>query len=470
MTAETLQELRFAFGELGGVTAAQVDKGLEKFNQQIGLAAIGNKRAADTLKQLGISFADSGGRARETEAVLNDTLAALANIESDSRRAALAARLFGEEAGAKLSASLAGGIKQLDQTREAVVGLISDQNVRDAELLNDSFERIAKTIGGSLRNAAIEATSDLAALFGLIDRGPAGDIQASIRDLERQISAFQSAAQAGALGGNQILLDQAEADLKRLQAQLRVAENIKPFSERRRLLDARRSGKQEADAFGDGLEEISVAARNLGTPLDGVMQQWRELWSDEGLQEASATLVKMPDDLMKLSPAFNTAVVANEKLIAGLKETDSQQQQLAASMGASFQDAFTGWILGAERSFSDLLKRMAVEFATSAIFKSLGSLFPGGGFFANFFGGARAEGGPVSAGKGYLVGERGPEMFFPGQSGMIAAGGGGVVYNDNSTFNFSGNRDDAPMLRAVLAQHKREVMAEIKDKQRRGRF
>jgi tape measure domain-containing protein len=35
------------------------------------------------------------------------------------------------------------------------------------------------------------------------------------------------------------------------------------------------------------------------------------------------------------------------------------------------------------------------------------------------FGGARAMGGPVSAGKQYLVGENGPELFAPGRSGRI---------------------------------------------------
>ncbi len=43
------------------------------------------------------------------------------------------------------------------------------------------------------------------------------------------------------------------------------------------------------------------------------------------------------------------------------------------------------------------------------------------------FGGARADGGPVNAGKSFLVGERGPEMFTPGTSGMITPGGGGVT-------------------------------------------
>ncbi len=40
----------------------------------------------------------------------------------------------------------------------------------------------------------------------------------------------------------------------------------------------------------------------------------------------------------------------------------------------------------------------------------------------------RATGGPVSAGRGYMVGERGPELFVPGSGGRIEqlAGGGGA--------------------------------------------
>lgn len=55
---------------------------------------------------------------------------------------------------------------------------------------------------------------------------------------------------------------------------------------------------------------------------------------------------------------------------------------------------------------------------------SLESIVPG--FYGTSYGGptgisARAEGGSVSAGTPYLVGERGPEMFIPSQSGQIVS-------------------------------------------------
>ena len=47
----------------------------------------------------------------------------------------------------------------------------------------------------------------------------------------------------------------------------------------------------------------------------------------------------------------------------------------------------------------------------------------------------RASGGPVSAGQSYLVGERGPEMFTPGQSGGITPHGtGSVTINMNGIY------------------------------------
>lgn len=46
---------------------------------------------------------------------------------------------------------------------------------------------------------------------------------------------------------------------------------------------------------------------------------------------------------------------------------------------------------------------------------------------ASAFGGARSEGGPVVAGGGYLVGERGPEVFRPATAGSVEPAGAGAM-------------------------------------------
>jgi phage-related minor tail protein len=66
------------------------------------------------------------------------------------------------------------------------------------------------------------------------------------------------------------------------------------------------------------------------------------------------------------------------------------------------------------------------------------------------FSGARADGGPVSAGGAYLVGERGPELFRPAGAGAVEPLGAGGV---NVTINVQGG-DTAGLARsdAQLAQ------------------
>lgn len=96
--------------------------------------------------------------------------------------------------------------------------------------------------------------------------------------------------------------------------------------------------------------------------------------------------------------------------------------------------------------FNDL-KRAALrtmdEIAAQAVRSGIGSLFSGaaggsasgsGGAVGHLLAGAigslfglpgRATGGPVAPGQGYLVGERGPELFVPTSAGRVEAPTGG---------------------------------------------
>lgn len=196
-----------------------------------------------------------------------------------------------------------------------------------------------------------------------------------------------------------------------------------------------------------------------------------ELLPLDGLEEIVVDARQMTvDELLKPFPSAEVAKM--------FKPIEEEAGKAAEFMGETFRDAFTDWILGTERDFKELLKRMATEMAVSGIFDAFASMFSGGTsgfakFMSSFFGGARGSGGPVSSGKGYLVGEHGPEMFFPGQSGMIAANGGGLVYNDYSAFTVSGggdSRESAAAIKGMFAAHKRDVMSSIQDLMRRGRF
>jgi phage-related minor tail protein len=98
---------------------------------------------------------------------------------------------------------------------------------------------------------------------------------------------------------------------------------------------------------------------------------------------------------------------------------------------------------------------VAINFA---LFGAMSGTGTGGGLLGGLFK-PRANGGPVTGGSTYLVGERGPELFVPGRSGTIVPndklGSGGstsvVVNVDASGSKVEGNDQQGNQLGRVIA-------------------
>lgn len=110
--------------------------------------------------------------------------------------------------------------------------------------------------------------------------------------------------------------------------------------------------------------------------------------------------------------------------------------------GSALERGLTGAIQRGKFGFEDL-RRVALsalsEIAAAALRSGLDSIGGGGqGGAGGLLGGlgallgnvlgapGRATGGPVSPGRAYRVGERGPELFVPTTSGRIETGGAGA--------------------------------------------
>lgn len=92
------------------------------------------------------------------------------------------------------------------------------------------------------------------------------------------------------------------------------------------------------------------------------------------------------------------------------------------------------------------VKALASALANSVVGKFVGNIASGLG---SVFGGGRANGGSVSAGTSYLVGERGAELFTPQSNGSIIPNGsmgGNVTYN----INVSGAIDQESVARQIV--------------------
>ena len=84
-----------------------------------------------------------------------------------------------------------------------------------------------------------------------------------------------------------------------------------------------------------------------------------------------------------------------------------------------------------------------------------GSGAPGTGRVPIGFGGARRYGGPVSAGRAYIVGEGGPELFTPDRGGFVHRSGtapGGTTVTLTGPLVGSIQSTDGPGVRKALAE------------------
>ena len=140
--------------------------------------------------------------------------------------------------------------------------------------------------------------------------------------------------------------------------------------------------------------------------------------------------------------------------------------------GGSIERALTRAAVSGKFGFQDLRKvAMSVlsdiaEAALKANFGGGGGGTGGGGAIASLIGAVgnifgapgRATGGPVSGGRPYMVGERGPELFVPAGAGRVEPqmrGRGGV----NVTINVASPRDASP---AVMTQTANQVARAVR--------
>lgn len=156
----------------------------------------------------------------------------------------------------------------------------------------------------------------------------------------------------------------------------------------------------------------------------------------------------------------------------------------ADAAGRAIERALSRAVVSGKLGFEDL-KRLAMsvmaDIAGAAISNGIGSATGGGGASgggggllslgtsiaqALFGAPGRATGGPVSAGRAYRVGERGPELFVPTASGRIEAAGGGVR-NIAITVNVRSEAGSEPQRLAQtgrqLARAVRRAVAEGED-------
>jgi phage-related minor tail protein len=152
------------------------------------------------------------------------------------------------------------------------------------------------------------------------------------------------------------------------------------------------------------------------------------------------------DGLSGIPAKTAEAAAALEALKAPAEKAARSIDEAFARAGSSLAKSLARAAADGEISLAELAR---------AVIGAAGAALKGGGLanaVAGVFSGARADGGPVTGGGAYLVGERGPEVFRPASAGSVEPLGGGGV---SVTVNVSGGdaaglaRSDAQLAQAL---------------------
>ena len=165
-------------------------------------------------------------------------------------------------------------------------------------------------------------------------------------------------------------------------------------------------------------------------------------------------------------------LIENNRL---LKEQEQIAKDIKYQFAVEMSNAIKGLITGTmtlNQALSNVLNKMADTFLNLGLFGNVaGNLTKGGGLFGRIFSGFLANGGSAKAGRSYIVGERGPEVFTPGRSGMVtpnhALGGStNVTVNvDASGSSVEGDEGQAEQLGNAISQ---AIQAELIEQRRPG--
>ena len=190
---------------------------------------------------------------------------------------------------------------------------------------------------------------------------------------------------------------------------------------------AAQQAQSEQTAMAEQAYQADIAkgreiVKSMQTPVQEYAAAIAEL--DRLQKNGALTQQEYNDAVAAADEAFDKAQKGAEKWTDSLGGIVTHAAENMQDTLADFLfDPFADGTKSMGEKFSEMLRKMAAEIAAATIMKqfmsALGGMGGAGGGFASLFGGARANGGPVSGGTPYLVGERGPELMVPGSSGNI---------------------------------------------------
>ena len=449
------QELTYAATQTG-VSQQELEAGLARLTRNIGTGA-------KVFGELGIAIRDTAGNSRATGDVFNDVAAKLGSIQDPAKRAAIEVQLFGK-AGQKLDTLLSGGtdaVGALADEAHRLGMVLSPKQIADADAAADAFTRVKRSLDVNIAGAV---SSNASAILGLADAIGAV-IQVSAKGLTSLRRFYQDAT---ILAGKAALVSpftsEATKGKNKEFAEGVTAERLSAFDFV--LPSSFQGGGAKPQAAGpvEAVTKISKAAKqatndvfDLRGAIDGLEKLGPSIAGEGGVSGIFRTDDQIYNDTIgKLTELGDLASLIQPVELIDQKALD-RVEKFGESLSSNLAQALVyGQNLG--DALVNSLKAAAAEALASGLFKILTGAIGGGGggpiasIIGGIFGGFKANGGGVSSGKAYVVGERGPEILT-GASGRIipnhalgGGSGGGMTVNVDAR----GSNDPAAVRAQVM--------------------
>jgi hypothetical protein len=377
--------------------------------------------------------------------------------------------------------SLTDAIKKYnDEAAERALGDPGDRARRRLAELEGQL-REAQAIRDALIQQGIGGTGDEFGAAAMVGATQPAILEAQIKALREQIPIYDE-------------LRKAAAD--RTQEEREQGWQLDGILEKQR--ERRRIEEEAARAREEASKRLLADVTSLENALDPLTAATRR-WADQQAllaQALDAAIISQEryNELVAMSDeAFRKATEKQTEYLTGIERQTRQNENLARDLGFTFQSAFEDAILRGEKlrgvlagiaqDLARIVMRQTVtepmarlvmgglSAASSWLFGGApGDIRGPGGSTSIPFGGPRALGGPVEAGSAYLVGEQGPELFMPAQSGRIIPNGqtGGTVVNQTINISVGVAQTVRAEIAALMPAIKRQTVDAVADARMRG--
>ncbi|MEM9677088.1 MAG: hypothetical protein AAF890_03440 [Pseudomonadota bacterium] len=314
---EALQELRFS-AEKFGVSAGEVDKGLQEFNKRIGEAMTGTGNLKKILDANGISLRDQNGNLKDSVTLMAEYADLIANAESQQQKAYLAQEAFSRSGQKMINVLQNGSGAFKDQIKNAKdLGVaIEDDLIRKAEIWDDQWADFTKSLSTNFKSTALDIVGDVSGIgnsFTSLLESP------SLRNFLKLVD---KAADA-----NPLALPGSKSNLADTLTSQTASEKV---------------GNRISDAFGEAEQKITAADKALQTML-----------RQKGLSERGIATVLPSTD----KDAANKKALADAKSAAA----EMQRERDASSQAAERERDRINGVIEALHFEADAIGKSALQ-------------------------------------------------------------------------------------------------------------